>query len=84
MEELLQSYGKKLDARQMDQLLSKTDSSIPLYLFSACEELRVFGIHEKVLSHIKSLPDRLDNLLAFVFNRMNQDYGNVNHTLIMI
>jgi hypothetical protein len=48
----LSSYGKKLDTRQLDALLSKTDIKIPLYIVVACEELRVFGIHEKLTSCI--------------------------------
>ena len=33
---------------QMKILLSKKESGMPLYLTLACEELRVFGIYEKV------------------------------------
>jgi len=32
----------------MKILLSKKESGMPLYLSLACEELRVFGIYEKV------------------------------------
>jgi len=32
----------------MKILLSKKEAGLPLYLILACEELRVFGIYEKV------------------------------------
>jgi len=37
---------------QMKILLSKKESGMPLYLSLACEELRVFGIYEKVTWYI--------------------------------
>ena len=33
---------------QMKILLSKKEAGMPMYLDLACEELRVFGIYEKV------------------------------------
>ena len=33
---------------QMEILLSKKEAGIPLYLNLACEELRMFGVYEKV------------------------------------
>ncbi len=35
----------------MKLLLSKREASLPLYLSLACEELRVFGVFEKVSLH---------------------------------
>lgn len=52
----LTTFGKKLDNKQLDILLSKRESNIPLYLVIACEELRVFGIHERVVHYVKVSP----------------------------
>jgi len=35
-------------ALQMKLLVSKKEASVPLYLSLACEELRVYGVFEKV------------------------------------
>ena len=55
----LDDYHKKLDERpennQMRLLLGKTKSDNPLYLIVACEEMRVFGVFERVTEKIKTL-----------------------------
>ena len=40
----LQLYNKKLDARQLDLLVGNPGSRNLLWLKTACEELRVFGL----------------------------------------
>lgn len=56
---MLGKYNKKLDQHQMVSLLSKKSSENPLWLSIACEELRVFGLFDKVTDKINSLDDGL-------------------------
>ena len=41
----------------MTKLLSKKGSSNPLWLSIACEELRIFGVFDKVTEKIDNLAD---------------------------
>ena len=59
VKEMLGKYNKKLDQNQMMSLLSKKSSENPLWLSVACEELRVFGLFDKVTDKINSLHDGL-------------------------
>ena len=59
VQETLGNYQKRLDAEQMASLLSKESSQNPLWLSVACEELRVYGIFEKLSDKINSLADGL-------------------------
>lgn len=49
----------------MDCLLAKEASANPLWLSIACEELRVFGLFNKVTEMIKDLAD---GLLEYVWD----------------
>jgi len=75
----LWQYHKKLDDRpmnnQMRVLLRKADAGIPLFLVVACEELRVFGVYEKVSERIKTLGERIPKLFEEVLQRMEGDHG---------
>ena len=59
VEAMLGKYNKRLDEEQMDSLLGKNSSSNPLWLFIACEELRVFGQFRKLSDKINTLADGL-------------------------
>ncbi|XP_035690264.1 telomerase protein component 1-like [Branchiostoma floridae] len=72
---MLDKYNKRLDQHQMNSLLSKESSDNPLWLSVACEELRVYGVFEKVSDKINSLADGLLNLLAQVLERFEREYG---------
>lgn len=54
---ILMRYHKKLDDRpmnnQMRVLIKKSECSSPLYITVACEELRVFGVYERLSDRIK-------------------------------
>lgn len=54
---ILMRYHKKLDDRpmnnQMRVLIKKSECSSPLYITVACEELRVFGVYERLADRIK-------------------------------
>eukprot|EP01114_Cavostelium_apophysatum_P006997 TRINITY_DN1864_c0_g1_i2.p1 TRINITY_DN1864_c0_g1~~TRINITY_DN1864_c0_g1_i2.p1 ORF type:complete len:1456 (+),score=157.69 TRINITY_DN1864_c0_g1_i2:62-4429(+) len=75
----LWEYRKKLDERpgkdQMALLLAKKDSHKPLYLITACEELRVFGVYEQVSARIAKMSDKVGSLLEEVLERLEGDHG---------
>lgn len=54
----------------MDLLLEKTDSFKPLYLVTACEELRIFGVYEHVTDRIATMSDTVPGLLDEVLQRL--------------
>ncbi|XP_022087926.1 telomerase protein component 1-like [Acanthaster planci] len=73
--ELLGTYNKRLDAAQMESLLAKESSQNPLWLAVACEELRVFGLFDRLTDKINNMADGLLELLEQVFTRFEQENG---------
>ena len=75
----LARHRKTLDEsafnNQLKLLLSKRDATNPLFLHMACEELRVFGVFEKVSTFLKNLPTTLPNLLQEVLTRIEGEIG---------
>jgi hypothetical protein len=69
----LAEYNKTLHPRQAQSLLTKKASSNPLWLTTACEELRVCGSLEGVDEHIAALPESLLGLLSRVLARLESD-----------
>src|SRR4051794_13471000 len=59
----------------MALLLEKRDSYKPLYLVTACEELRVFGIFEEVSDRIRRMSPTVSKLLEEVLERLETDHG---------
>ncbi|XP_047134858.1 telomerase protein component 1 isoform X1 [Hydra vulgaris] len=76
-------YNKKLDPEQLDLLVSSEGSSSPLWLALACEELRVFGVFERVTERIKELPSTIDSLISFILKRIitEDDTNKIEKTL---
>eukprot|EP01137_Pigoraptor_chileana_P031369 Opistho-2@19110 len=72
-------YRKTLDETslgdQMRPLIAKRDAALPLFLALACEELRVFGVFERVSERIQSLPSSLPALVEDALGRMELDHG---------
>lgn len=72
-------HRKKLEEsvfnNQMRLLTYKTEAISPFFLELACEELRVFGVFEKVTEKLKSLPATIPSLLEKVFDRLEQEFG---------
>ncbi|KAK3603040.1 hypothetical protein CHS0354_037788 [Potamilus streckersoni] len=60
---------------QLKILLSKKEGNMPLFLKLACEELRVFGLYEKMNSKLKSLPQTVPVLLQEIISRLESDLG---------
>eukprot|EP00727_Mastigamoeba_balamuthi_P007207 m51a1_g3106 putative telomerase protein component 1-like (1777) ;mRNA; r:128486-138813 len=71
----LWEYRKQLDERQTSELLAKPDAQRPLYLVVACEELRVFGVYERVGEFIRGLPGTVAGLFRAVLERLEKDHG---------
>uniref|UniRef100_A0ABM0MLN7 TPR repeat-containing protein DDB_G0287407-like n=1 Tax=Saccoglossus kowalevskii TaxID=10224 RepID=A0ABM0MLN7_SACKO len=63
-------YSKRLDPNQL-ALLTKCDGAKnALWLTLACEELRVFGVFERLTQRIQTLPGKLEGLLSDILNRL--------------
>ena len=60
METFFRKYNKVLDEKQMSMLLKKEFSHNPLWLVTACEEMRVFGDFRKVEDKFNELAVTLD------------------------
>jgi telomerase protein component 1 len=73
---ILGRYGKRLEPRQLTCLLRKSDAYKPLYLMIACEELRVFGMFDKLAERIDALPETIPELLVEVLRRLEHDHGD--------
>ncbi|XP_072019125.1 telomerase protein component 1-like [Amphiura filiformis] len=63
-------FNKTLDPGQLKMLTEAEGANNPLWLSMACEELRVFGIFEKVTEYISGLPETLEGLLAAILARL--------------
>ena len=57
----------------MKLLLSKRDSGSPLFLKLVCDELRLFGVYEKLIQHIRALPQNIPKLIEFSFSRIETE-----------
>ncbi|XP_041095472.1 telomerase protein component 1 isoform X2 [Polyodon spathula] len=79
VEHSLAAYGKKLSDsafnNQIRVLLMKKGSQHPLYLRLACEEIRAFGVFEKIKEGLQSLPLTLTQLLQHVLAGLEQSCG---------
>ena len=59
----------------MKLLVSKKQAANPMYLALACEELRVFGVFEKMTAKLKSIPHTMTQLLGEILERLEADHG---------
>ncbi|KAL4232139.1 hypothetical protein ACF0H5_009714 [Mactra antiquata] len=82
-------HSKSLDEspfnNQMKILVSKKEANVPLYLSLACEELRVYGLFDRMTAKLKSLPHTVPHLLQEVMSRIESDLGvNVVSTALTL
>lgn len=56
-------------------LLSKRGAESPLYLKLACEELRMFGVYEKLNDFLRKLSHTTPQLTEFILQRIQLEYG---------
>ena len=72
-------YRKKLDEspfnNQLKELLAKKDSGMPVFLFVACEELRVGSTFETLSKSVRALSTSLPGLLTNVLERLERECG---------
>lgn len=75
-------YGKRLDEsafnNQMRMLMTKKESRHPLYLKVASEELRTFGVFEKVTERIREFPPTLRLLLQHVLACLESEHEDAD------
>eukprot|EP01125_Pyxidicula_operculata_P019749 TRINITY_DN7182_c0_g1_i1.p1 TRINITY_DN7182_c0_g1~~TRINITY_DN7182_c0_g1_i1.p1 ORF type:complete len:1565 (+),score=417.22 TRINITY_DN7182_c0_g1_i1:40-4734(+) len=79
VKQTLWQYRKKLEKEQMRQLLLKADANKPLYLIVACEELRVFGVFERVSAFIQNMADTVPRLFEEVLKRIENDHRELTN-----
>lgn len=72
----LAQYNKKLDGDQMKELVSANEACNPLWLALACEELRMFGVFERLTVKIKELSGTLKELVAAIIERIISEDGS--------
>lgn len=61
---------QKLDEEQLETLVTAQGAGVPLWLYTACEELRVFGSFRSLTARIAGLPGQLAGLLEAVVTRL--------------
>jgi len=66
-------FAKTLDERHISALLSNVETTNPLYLRVALEELRVFGSFEGLEEQIRALPANLEGMFTRVLERLERD-----------
>ena len=84
--EYLGRYRKSLTAQQTQELQTHPLGGNPLFLLTVLEELRVFGVHEKLADRLKILlspplgkakgeAPTVDDVFEHVLSRMEEDLG---------
>jgi tetratricopeptide (TPR) repeat protein len=84
IEKVLAQYRKTLNPLQIDRIAEAPQSSNPLYLRTLLEELRLFGIHEKLNIQIDSYLEAIspETLYEKILARYEQDYERDRKNLI--
>jgi len=76
---LLKKYRKELNEsafqNQMKLLVSKREANLPIFLKFACEEIRFFGLYERLSEHLRKLPQTVPLLLQSIAVRLESDHG---------
>ncbi|XP_048211653.1 telomerase protein component 1 [Perognathus longimembris pacificus] len=77
--EELALYGKRLEEspfnNQMQLLLVKQDSALPLYLHLVTDHLRLFTHYEQVSARLRALPATVPLLLQYILNTLEEEHG---------
>lgn len=87
----LHHYSKELSEDNVDLIASDKESENPLILRTELDELRIFGVHEKIKERIETYisTESTEELFRLILSRMEQDYekekpGLVGELLSMI
>ncbi|XP_036094988.1 telomerase protein component 1 isoform X1 [Rousettus aegyptiacus] len=79
--EELALYGKRLEEspfnNQMQLLLAKRASALPLYLRLVTDHLRLFTLYEQVSERLRTLPATVPLLLQHILGTLEQEHGPV-------
>ena len=73
----LNMYGKKLTTKQLNKIIKDEKCSVPIFLKTVLDELRIFGNFEKInerIDHYLSVSST-DELFQIVLERLENDYG---------
>lgn len=73
---LLWRYRKRLTDAQVDRIVSAPQAGNPLYLRALLEELRIFGIHERLDQRVGYYLEAttVSDLYQKILNRLEEDY----------
>ncbi|XP_013364023.1 PREDICTED: telomerase protein component 1 [Chinchilla lanigera] len=78
--EELALYGKRLEEspfnNQMQLLLVKRASGLPLYLRLVTDHLRLFTLYEQVSERLRALPATVPLLLEHILSTLEQEHGH--------
>ncbi|XP_062944572.1 telomerase protein component 1 isoform X2 [Cynocephalus volans] len=78
--EELALYGKRLEEspfnNQMQLLLVKRGSGLPLYLRLVTDHLRLFTLYEQVSERLRTLPATVPLLLQHILSTLEQEHGS--------
>lgn len=82
--EILRSYSKSLPLPVVERLASSRACANPLFLTTLLDELRLFGIHERLASHVDSLlhARTIVELYVMILRRWEHDYEQVRPGLV--
>lgn len=64
------TFGKRLSTPQEEALMKHENSTNPLWITQACEELRIHGNYSTLSKVIEDLPDQLEALNNFIMVRI--------------
>ncbi|NTW26371.1 MAG: NACHT domain-containing protein, partial [Lentimicrobium sp.] len=79
-------YSKQLPAKQLDLISNFPLAGNPLILFTLLNELRIFGVHEKLEEHIGTYTSNKNNqdFFAAFLQRLENDYGQPDFKLVNV
>ncbi len=73
----LETLRRRFPSKDVKQrFFEKIKNGNPLYIMTALEELRVFGVFEKFGNEVDQLPDSVPDLFDKVLNRIESDFSN--------
>jgi len=82
--EYLNQYAKELSPARIERIVTVLPTANPLYLCSLLEELRLFGIHERLDERIEHYlaAQNVSELYARILDRWQQDYDRERPRLV--
>ncbi len=80
----LLQYAKHLNESQVDQIQTRPQTANPLFLCALLEELRLFGVHEKLNERIEHYlqAETIVDLYSRILKRYEEDYDSQRPGLV--